>query len=82
MVQINRALALSYARSPSEALDLIDEAASDGQLDQYQPYYAARADLLDRNGDKEAAKQALLKAVELSDNQAERAFLQAKIADL
>lgn len=82
VVQINRALALSYARSPSEALDLIDEAASDGQLDQYQPYYAARADLLDRNGDKEAAKQALLKAVELSDNQAERAFLQAKIADL
>ena len=31
---------------------------------------------------RKPAKQALLKAVELSDNQAERAFLQAKIADL
>jgi len=82
VVRINQAIAVSYARSPERALAMLDEAASDGKLDRYQPYFAARADLLARAGRCEEAKACFERAIDLSNNRSERAFLTGKIARL
>ena len=50
VVALNRALALAEIESASVALIALDEIASDARLAQYQPYWAARAELLTRTG--------------------------------
>lgn len=79
VVSINRAVAISYARSAKAALAVLDAAASDGALDEYQPYYAARADVLSRAGDRIAAKRSFETAIRLSQNVREKRFLQRKM---
>ena len=46
VVAINRALAVSEVDGCAVALGLLDELADDARLTQYQPYWAARAQLL------------------------------------
>ena len=82
VVRLNQALALSHARSVAEGLDMLEDAALGGALADYQPYYAAKADLLDRLGDTTGAVDCLEKAIALSDNEADRQFLRAKAAQL
>lgn len=52
------------------------------QLEDYQPYHAARADLLARGGGREAAVAAYHRAIELTDNPTERRFLERQLAVL
>jgi len=82
VVRINQTIALSYAHSPEAALTMLDEANENGKLDRYQPYFAARADLLARAGRREDAKACFERAIHLSDNGSERAFLTSKAARL
>lgn len=82
VVRINQAVAVSYARSPEAALAMLDEAAINGALDAYQPYYAARADMLARAGRTQDARTCFTTAINLSDNNLEKAFLHDKIANL
>lgn len=82
VVRVNQAMAASHARSPEAALAMLDEAAGDGQLDRYQPYFAAKADLLARAGRREEAKACFERAIDLSDNGSERAFLTGKASRL
>jgi len=82
VVRINQAMAVSYARSPEAALVMLDQAAGCGKLDRYQPYFAARADLLVRAGRCGEAKMCYEKAIDLSNNKSERAFLTSKAARL
>jgi RNA polymerase sigma-70 factor (ECF subfamily) len=57
-------------------LDTIDPAA----LENYQPYHAARAELLARAGRADEALAAYDRAIELSSNDTERRFLEARRA--
>lgn len=82
VVGINHAVALSYVAGPDKALAQLDLLASPDALAKYQPYHAARADLLTRAGDIDAARRAYDAAIALSENQQERAFLMAKCAAL
>lgn len=82
VVYINLAVAVSYARSTNAALDMLNAVADDGQLEQYQPFFAAKADVLSRAGDLSAAKACFQTAIDLSNNTQERAFLQNKISAL
>ncbi len=82
VVRVNQAMAVSYAHSPAAALTMLEEAAGDGKLDHYQPYFAARADLLARGGRREEAKACFERAIDLSDNSSERTFLKGKAARL
>lgn len=82
VVYINLAVAVSYARSTNAALDMLNAVADDGQLEQYQPFFAAKADVLSRAGDLSAAKACFQTAIDLSNNMQERAFLQNKISAL
>jgi RNA polymerase sigma-70 factor, ECF subfamily len=71
VVALNRAVALGYLEGPQAGLD----ALRDVELRDYQPYHAARADLLKRAGRIEEAIAAYDHAVVLTTNPAEREFL-------
>lgn len=75
VVQVNRAMALSYSDSPRAALMILDDVNTCGQLVDYQPYFAARADVLLRCGQVDEAMTCFDKAIELAGNDAERQFL-------
>ena len=75
VVALNRAIAIAELHGPADglaALELLDSA----RLADYQPYHAARADLLARAGQRDAARTAYDRAIELSVNPAERRFLE------
>ncbi len=82
VVRVNQAVAVSYSRSPEAALSMLSEAASAGVLDGYQPYFAARADILARAGKTNEARKTFITAINLSDNKLEKAFLRDRIARL
>lgn len=82
VVYINLAVAVSYARSTETALDMLDAVAVDGQLSKYQPYFAAKADVLSRADKRSAAKTCFQTAIDLSNNALEKEFLQHKVFNL
>jgi RNA polymerase sigma-70 factor (ECF subfamily) len=78
VVAINRAVAMAQTRGPAAGLAALDALAGDARLAQYQPYWAARAGLLARAGDKAAADAAYERAIGLEADPAVRRFLQKR----
>jgi RNA polymerase sigma-70 factor (ECF subfamily) len=74
VVAMNRAIAIGELWGPHEGLAALD-ALDGGQLDGYQPFHAARADLLARADCTTEALAAYDRAIELTTNPAERRFL-------
>ncbi|WP_406873456.1 DUF6596 domain-containing protein [Aminobacter sp. P9b] len=81
VVAVNHAVAVAYAVEPARGLALLD-AIDDARLDQYQPYWAARAELLSLGGDFREAGKAYEIATGLETDAAVRRFLQRKRAAL
>jgi predicted RNA polymerase sigma factor len=75
VVAINRALALAELEGAPAALESIAPLASDDRLATYQPYWAARADLLARTGASAEAHRAYDIAIGLETDPAIRRFL-------
>jgi RNA polymerase sigma-70 factor, ECF subfamily len=76
VVEVNRAVAVAMAYGASVGLQrLLD---LEDQADGYYPYHAARADLLHRTHQREAAAEAYERALALCSNSAERAYLQRR----
>jgi RNA polymerase sigma-70 factor (ECF subfamily) len=75
VIALNRAVALGELRGAAAGLDAID-ALDVTLLEDYQPYHAARADLLARAGRRDAAVAAYDRAIELTANPIERRFLE------
>jgi RNA polymerase sigma-70 factor, ECF subfamily len=73
---LNRAVAISFFVNPNKALQELSGVSH--ELQSYQPYHAARADLLRRSGDFDNAREAYDKAIALSQNQVEKNFLTQK----
>jgi RNA polymerase sigma-70 factor (ECF subfamily) len=71
VVALNRAVAVGALDGPSAGL----RALANVELDDYQPYHAARADLLTRAERIHEAITAYDRAIELTANSAEREFL-------
>ena len=82
VVAINRALALAERDGPQAALDALAPYADDPRLSEYQPYWAARADLLARAGATREALAAYELAIGLERDPAARRFLQRQSAAL
>ncbi len=80
VVEVNRAVAVAMARSPQVGLELL--LRLEGQADSYYPYHVARADLLRRTNQREAAAEAYARAIDLCGNRAERAYLQKQLEQL
>jgi RNA polymerase sigma-70 factor, ECF subfamily len=82
VVAINRAAALAHVRGASAALAALDALAADSRLADYQPYWAARADLLAQTGARADARTAYERAIGLERDAAVRCFLQRRLAAL
>ena len=78
VVRLNRAVALSMAEGPEEALAEVDALAS--ELSGFRPLPAVRAELLERLGHTDAAAAAFLEAAALPGNDAETALLRRRAA--
>ena len=81
IVSLNRSVAVAMAQGPQPALDLIDELAASGELDDYHLLHAARADMLRRLGDNEAAAESYEAALKLATNDSERRFLERRLRE-
>jgi len=82
VVAINRALAIAELHGASAALEAMPDVAADGRLAAYQPYWAARAELLARTGAHGEARRAYEMAIGLERDPAVRRFLQQRQAAL
>ena len=82
VVAINRALAVAEVEGASVGLALLLGLAADERLTEYQPYWAARAELLARNQERAEAHEAYEVAIGLERDPAVRRFLQQRQAAL
>ena len=80
VVEVNRAVAVAMAQGPQQGLQLLLRLENDA--DSFYPYHAARADLLRRTNQREAAADAYQRALELCGNPAERAYLQRRLDEM
>jgi RNA polymerase sigma-70 factor (ECF subfamily) len=81
VVALNRSVAVAELYGPATGLAALAE-IDPITLDEYQPYHAARADLLARAGHHQEAVAAYERAIELTTNPVERDFLVRQRADL
>lgn len=82
VVALNEAVAVGMARGPLAGLALLDQPELAEALDNYHWYAAARADFLQRAGYTAEARTAYVRALELCQNESERAFLAGRLAAL
>ncbi len=76
VVRLNLAVALSWSEGPGLALTCLEELAE--ELESYQPYHAAHADILRRLGLSDQARAAYDRALALTRITSERGFLQTR----
>jgi RNA polymerase sigma-70 factor (ECF subfamily) len=79
VVEVNRAVAVAMAKSPADGLALLHQIEG---VEQFYPYHVARADLLRRTNQGEAAADAYERALALCGNSAERAYLQKRLGEI
>lgn len=79
VVLINRALAVAELHGAKEALASMQELKADARLAEYQPYWAARAELLARTGEHAEARHAYQVAIGLERDAAVRQFLERRM---
>jgi len=75
IVELNRAVAVSWASGPADALALVDVLVSTGALQRYHLLYSVRGDLLDRLGRHGEAASEFERAAALATNGQERTLL-------
>jgi RNA polymerase sigma-70 factor (ECF subfamily) len=78
VVAINRAVAIAECDGAAAGLAILDGLSNDRRLAEYQPWWAARAGLLSRIGDVQAAEEAYDRAIGLEADPAVRRFLQQR----
>lgn len=81
-VALSRAVAVGMAHGPEAGLTLVDEVAASGALARSHLVPATRADLLRRAGRARDAAVAYREALTLVTNDAERAFLERRLAEV
>jgi RNA polymerase sigma-70 factor (ECF subfamily) len=80
VVEVNRAVAVAMAEGPQVGLEMLLRLET--QADGFYPYHAARADLLRRMNQREAAADAYQRAIQLCSNSAERRYLQRRLDEM
>ena len=82
IVSLNRAVAVAMAENPQSGLAIIDAIATDGELDSYHLFHAARADLLRRIGSRNEAAASYSRALTLVTNDRERRYLERRLREV
>jgi RNA polymerase sigma-70 factor (ECF subfamily) len=75
---VNRSLAIAELYNPQRALEDLDRVSRDPRLAEYQPYWAARADLLARLDAREESSHAYAIAIGLERDPSVRRFLEQR----
>jgi RNA polymerase sigma factor (sigma-70 family) len=78
IVQLNRAVAVSMAFGPAEALATVDALAASGELESYHLLAAVRGDLLVKLGRVGEARGEFERAAALTRNERERRLMRAR----
>jgi RNA polymerase sigma-70 factor (ECF subfamily) len=79
VIELNRAVAVSFAAGPEEGLVLVERLADQAALPGYHLLPAARADMLRRLGRHPEAAAAYREALALTRTEAERRFLERRL---
>jgi RNA polymerase sigma-70 factor (ECF subfamily) len=82
VVELNRAAAVAMRDGPQAGLALMDSILARGDLGDYQPAHAARAELCRRLGRTAEARDAYLRALDLARQEPERRFLERRLREL
>jgi RNA polymerase sigma-70 factor (ECF subfamily) len=80
VVEVNRAVAVAMDEGPRAGLRLL--CRLDDEMNDYYPFHVARADMLRRTNQREAAADAYEKALSLCQNNLERAHLQRRLDEV
>ena len=80
VIEVNRAVAVAMAVGPALGLAML--LRLDERMQDYYPYHAARADLLRRTNQREAAADAYERALALCGNAAERSYLERRLDEM
>ena len=81
VIELNRAVAVAMAEGAERGLEIMDRPDVAGALDGYRWLHSARADLLRRLGRGPEAAAAYSRALEMSSNASEKAFLRRRLAE-
>jgi len=82
VVALNRSVAVGIADGPEAGLAALSALSDDGQLLGYNYLASTKADFLRQLGRKEEARRSYQEALELSENDVERAFLVSRLREL
>jgi RNA polymerase sigma-70 factor (ECF subfamily) len=82
VVELNRAVAVAMADGPEAGLELVDALAASGELAGYHLLIATRADLLRRLGRDQEAAAAYRSAISEVTSDAERRYLERRLAEV
>ena len=80
IVALNAGVARAFAEGPAAGLAALEQPELKSALRDYQPYHAARADMLRRGGHLVEADEAYKTAISLTGNEKERAHLETRRA--
>lgn len=81
VVELNRAIAVAMRDGAEAGLSLVDALLDRGELRNYHPAHAARADLNRRLGRIEAAAASYRRALQLARQEPERRFLEKRLRE-
>ena len=82
MIELNRAVALAMLDGPAAGLAVVDAILERGDLADYRPAHAARAELCRRLGKTAEARVSFERALALARQEPERRFLERRLEEL
>jgi RNA polymerase sigma-70 factor (ECF subfamily) len=82
VVSLNHAVAIAMSEGLKRGLDLMDQVGTETDLDSYYLFHAARADILRRMDRRDEALQEYRRAIDLTTNNIEQAYLRRRIAEV
>ncbi|MET3162129.1 UNVERIFIED_ORG: RNA polymerase sigma factor (sigma-70 family) [Arthrobacter sp. UYEF10] len=82
VIELNHAVAVAMASGPAHGLELVEAIAARGELAGSHLLPAVRGEMLTRLGRRDDARSALLQALALCGNAAERAVLEREVGEL
>ena len=82
VVELNRAVAVAMRNNPLAGLELVDTILARGDLGSYHLAHAARADLCRRLGQTAEARSSYQRALDLTQQEPERRFLERRLSEL
>ena len=82
VIELNRAVAIAMRDGPAAGLVIVDAILKRGDLSEYRPAHAARAELNRRLGKTAEARKSFERALALTQQEPERRFIQRRLAEL